>query len=282
MSRAESFGGRIAEYRQNKGMTQEELAGRIGVTPQALSKWERNQSLPDISILSDLCFTLGVSADYLLGTEKPAINENGNREIQNEIWKKLKNCLEPLEVIFGKDLLPVFMENAYIDKIAELRKGLSAEGILMPLVRVRDEFRLEPDEFMILSYQKVLYVEKVSDVNEETCEHIIKKLGETVREKYAQIINPDLVKCLTDNLRTKYPALVDETVPERISYGMLTDVLKRLMERGNSMMYLEKVIEISDSELRRCPKLSAEELADKVSGQLETEDHFRIFLAKRK
>ena len=35
-------------------MTQEELAGRIGVTPQALSKWERGQSLPDVSLLTDL------------------------------------------------------------------------------------------------------------------------------------------------------------------------------------------------------------------------------------
>ena len=40
------IGDKISEYRQNKGLTQEELAGKIGVTPQALSKWERGQSLP--------------------------------------------------------------------------------------------------------------------------------------------------------------------------------------------------------------------------------------------
>ena len=38
---------------------QEELAGRIGVTPQALSKWERGQSLPDVSLLTDICQILG-------------------------------------------------------------------------------------------------------------------------------------------------------------------------------------------------------------------------------
>ncbi len=37
------FGSKISEYRQNKGLTQEELAGRVGVTHQALSKWERGQ-----------------------------------------------------------------------------------------------------------------------------------------------------------------------------------------------------------------------------------------------
>lgn len=50
-----NFGVKILEYRQNKGLTQEELAGRIGVTPQALSKWERGQSLPDITLLAELC-----------------------------------------------------------------------------------------------------------------------------------------------------------------------------------------------------------------------------------
>lgn len=282
MSRTESFGSRIAECRQNRGMTQEDLAGRIGVTPQALSKWERNQSLPDISILSDLCFTLGVSADYLLGTEKPQITEDGNKEIQNEIWERLKNCLQPLEVIFGKDLLPVFTENEYVEKIVMQRKSLSTEGILMPLVRVRDEFRLEPNEFMILSYQRILYAEKLPNIDEKTCEYIAERLGETVRGKYAQIINPDLVKCLTDNLRIKYPALVGETVPERISYGMLTDVMKRLMERGNSMIYLEKVIEILGNELEHSPKLSAKEMADKVSDKLNMEDDFSAVISKRK
>ena len=42
------IGDKTSEYRQNKGLTQEELAGKIGVTPQALSKWERGQSLPDV------------------------------------------------------------------------------------------------------------------------------------------------------------------------------------------------------------------------------------------
>ena len=48
------IGSRISACRQNKNMTQDELAGRLGITPQALSKWERGQSFPDISMLADL------------------------------------------------------------------------------------------------------------------------------------------------------------------------------------------------------------------------------------
>lgn len=55
---------------------------------------------------------------------------------------------------------------------------------------------------------------------------MIAQLGTTVKEKYADIINRDMVKGLTDNLGIKYPALIAGTVPEWISYGILTDVLK--------------------------------------------------------
>ena len=69
MEKTANIGKRISEWRQNKNMSQEEMANRIGVTPQAVSKWERGQSLPDVALLADICFVLGVSADYLLGTQ---------------------------------------------------------------------------------------------------------------------------------------------------------------------------------------------------------------------
>ena len=46
----ESFGKKILSIRQNANLTQEELALRMGVTPQAISKWERGDSMPDIPL----------------------------------------------------------------------------------------------------------------------------------------------------------------------------------------------------------------------------------------
>ena len=43
-----SLGNKIAELRKDKGMTQESLANKLGVSNQAVSKWEANQSCPDI------------------------------------------------------------------------------------------------------------------------------------------------------------------------------------------------------------------------------------------
>lgn len=55
----------IAELRKEKGMTQLELAEKIGVTDKAVSKWERDLSCPDINSLPDLAEILGVTVDEL-------------------------------------------------------------------------------------------------------------------------------------------------------------------------------------------------------------------------
>lgn len=65
----ETLGRRIARLRLEHGMTQERLAGELGVTAQAVSKWENDLSAPDISLLPTLAKTFGVSVDQLLGVE---------------------------------------------------------------------------------------------------------------------------------------------------------------------------------------------------------------------
>lgn len=262
------LGRKILECRQNKGLTQEELAGRIGVTPQALSKWERGQSLPDVALLADLCQILGCSADLLLGMSTVKITENSDETAQNEIWANLRNYLEPLELTFGKELVPVFMDNSYIEQVVRVRKNLSREGILMPLVRVRDDLQLEPREFAILSYQRELCREAFAENTDPDCQYIMECLKKTVRENYAGILNRDLVKDMVDNLQKKYPVLISETVPVKISYGLLTDVLKRFMAEGKSCLYLVKIIEIMDDTLRREGAATPEELVSVLLKEL--------------
>ncbi len=61
-----TMGRRIAEARKSLELTQQDLADRIGVTPQAVSKWETDASLPDVALLAPLSKTLGLSLDQLL------------------------------------------------------------------------------------------------------------------------------------------------------------------------------------------------------------------------
>lgn len=65
-----TLGKRIAAMRHEKGLKQEELAEKLGVSSQAVSKWENDQTCPDISLLPKLARILGVSVDELLTGEK--------------------------------------------------------------------------------------------------------------------------------------------------------------------------------------------------------------------
>ena len=69
---SETFGQRFTRLRKQRNLTQEELGERIGVSGQAVSKWENDASMPDISLLVQLSEILGVSLDELLGKEVPA------------------------------------------------------------------------------------------------------------------------------------------------------------------------------------------------------------------
>lgn len=67
----QKVGNQIALLRKNKGLTQSDLGERLGVTFQAVSKWERGETLPDTSILVDLADILETTVDFILtGGEK--------------------------------------------------------------------------------------------------------------------------------------------------------------------------------------------------------------------
>ena len=70
MSENEKMSRVIRSLRTEKGWTQEELGERVGVSAQAVSKWETEQSLPDISQLPLLAKAFGVTTDLLFGLEE--------------------------------------------------------------------------------------------------------------------------------------------------------------------------------------------------------------------
>ena len=88
-----SIGKRISEKRRNKGLKQDELAEMLSVSPQAVSKWENDQTCPDISLLPLLAKILGVSVDELLlgeSTEVPVVKivpENERKDIKDMLLR---------------------------------------------------------------------------------------------------------------------------------------------------------------------------------------------------
>jgi len=61
-----SIGNRINEYRRQRNITQEQLAEAMGVTSQAVSKWENDISCPDISVLPQLADYFNTSLEQLV------------------------------------------------------------------------------------------------------------------------------------------------------------------------------------------------------------------------
>lgn len=78
---------RIYMLRKEKNISQEELALALNTTRQAISKWERDESYPDLAKIKDLASFFNVSIDYILGFDV----ENDNL---NEFIKKLDNCIK--------------------------------------------------------------------------------------------------------------------------------------------------------------------------------------------
>ena len=61
MLNTEKFGRRLAELRRQSGKKQRQIADELGLTPQAISKWERGLSFPDILIVDELATAFGVT-----------------------------------------------------------------------------------------------------------------------------------------------------------------------------------------------------------------------------
>ena len=75
-----SFGETVRALRLERNLTQEQLSGALNISPQAVSKWERGQALPDLSLIPALARALNVTADALFGMDASAREIESLRE----------------------------------------------------------------------------------------------------------------------------------------------------------------------------------------------------------
>ncbi len=88
------LGERIAEKRKELGMTQAELAEKMLVTRQTVSRWEAGTALPDVERVAELAAVLGVSCDYLLMDDE--------RQPQSDVQSKTPAVSRLLQGLPGK------------------------------------------------------------------------------------------------------------------------------------------------------------------------------------
>lgn len=120
---------RIKQARIDQNMTQLQLADAMGVSYQAVSNWERGNSMPDISKLSDLCSTLHLSVDELLGIEETkaaaVTKAMEQEELTVEELKEVAPILPPEQVkeqVESKWSIPM-PDLSFLKKIPEMIKS---------------------------------------------------------------------------------------------------------------------------------------------------------------
>lgn len=99
----EAVGHQISDLRRAKGMTQAELGERLGITFQAVSKWERAETLPDTAILPELAAVLETTVDNILCLGRRAVAYT--RKITVDDLRRAIRCLDDMGRLMGRDNL---------------------------------------------------------------------------------------------------------------------------------------------------------------------------------
>ena len=131
------IGARIARYRRQKNLTQMSLADNLGISFQAVSNWERGESMPDISKLGELSQVLGVSIDVLLGnvpsySDPIEVSETEAKtdsipEVDVNVDAHVEVKEEPVETVENSESDDVHQE--YIRRIMETIEYMDSDDI---------------------------------------------------------------------------------------------------------------------------------------------------------
>ena len=150
----EKIGRFIATCRKENGYTQASLAEKLGVTDKAVSKWENARSMPDTSIILELCELLNINVNELLTGEHIAMEQYMNSaekrllELQEQLEAKNRKSLKEEKIVFNCSIFSycimcltafVFVENAYIQMGIMLCAILQLVCVIYCCVRIERE-----------------------------------------------------------------------------------------------------------------------------------------------
>ena len=112
----------ILNCRKEKGLTQEQLAEKLGVTSKSISRWENGNTMPDYSLLKDLCNELDINVNELLSGEKIKGNDYMNKSEENLIKlrkqiDKRKKVLTIISYVFIGIIIVAFILNMVLNRI---------------------------------------------------------------------------------------------------------------------------------------------------------------------
>ena len=131
----------IAERRKAVDLTQMQLAEKLNVTDRAVSKWETGRSLPDSSIMLELCEILKITVNDLLSGEVVTM-DNYNKEMENNLLEMVKQKesadkhLLALEIVVGLICVAILFALAMVASFVEMEEWLRILLILIGLAPI--------------------------------------------------------------------------------------------------------------------------------------------------
>lgn len=264
------IGNKIKKLRKKKGLTQEQLAENIGVSFQAVSKWENNIALPDITLIPVIANFFGVSTDEILcydSTEKDKEIENyvcraaEYRETDpNKGWEILQ---EGLKKYPDNDIL--LCNLLYVMNYSENRGKHWDETLKLALKIIdkteSDEIRYDAMRFVAYAYKEKGDIESAASVLEQIPEIYFTKLSEM-----AFVLNGE----------RKYNAAEKQ---KWISFECLLQMMWKLAEFYRDEGKKEKAIAETERALRLIDALEGEEKIDRFYNYV---DYFTKQLEKLK
>ena len=129
----------IAECRKNADLTQMQLAEKLNITDRAVSKWECGKSLPDSSIMLQLCDVLGITVNDLLSGEVVTM-DNYNKELENNLLDMIKQKeqadkrLLSIEVFIGITAIIVLFALIFVAAFIQMETWLRISLIVFGFI----------------------------------------------------------------------------------------------------------------------------------------------------
>ncbi|MBE5868947.1 MAG: helix-turn-helix domain-containing protein [Lachnospiraceae bacterium] len=235
MFNMENIGRTIAELRKERNMTQLELADKMGISFQAVSNWERGNSMPDISKLPELAELFDVTIDQLLGEHSEIIESAAKGDI--------KECFENNTATIGeiKSIAPLLKPHQ-VEEIVESEKFADLKEIedLLPFVGKDVINKIARERADNREYHKLDSVMPFASRN--VIDDIARKMiseGKNIAD-IAPFVSRNILSELAENLYTQKGVKALEDIAPFIPSDQLVQIAEMEYQK-NGMRHLDSI-----------------------------------------
>ena len=128
----DTFGKRFQELRKKHHFTQEDIANKLNITPQAVSKWENDMSAPDITLLKEISDIFNITIDELLGntTNSAKYVEEKQRKDINKMLLKINiisSCGNKVNVNLPVSIIKLCLESGI--KLSDIKMNKALDSV---------------------------------------------------------------------------------------------------------------------------------------------------------